>query len=99
MASPYLWTEKKDELRRWSQIYIANFCLIRELLLQPARCEDILQSWNDQQTSELYASFCNVSISQIFYIHNVYFVTCDLTLKDFVGEFMNLIQGIEDQES
>ena len=66
--------------------------------LQPARCKDIIQSWNDRQTIKLYASFCNVLILQICNIHNVYVVTCDLLLKDSLEDVIYLDQGIKDGE-
>ena len=97
MARPYLWTRKRR--RCWSQIYIANFWGVEGCCtLQPARCKDIIQSWNDRQTIKLYASFCNVLILQICNIHNVYVVTCDLLLKDSLEDLIYLDQGIKDGE-
>lgn len=84
---------KKDEDPGFNSI--ALFFSSGELLLYPARCEDIIQSWNDQQTIELYASSGNFLISQISHIYDVYFVTYDLILKDVIY----LVEGIKIRES
>ena len=52
---------KKDEDPGFNSI--ALFFSSGELLLYPAKCEDIIQSWNDQQTIKLYASSGNFLIS------------------------------------
>lgn len=68
------------------------------LKFQSAKYKDIIQSWNDVQGIELYASFCNVLISRIFNIRTVSMVACDLNLKDFGEDFIYVGQGVNGWE-